>query len=86
MNVSPAFTEAVARSKQLKERPDNETLLKLYALYKQATSGDAPDKGDYGMFDFKEKFKHEAWLKLKAMNSEEAQQQYIDLVATLENQ
>ena len=38
------------------------------------------------MFDFKEKFKHEAWLKLKAMNSEEAQQQYIDLVATLENQ
>ncbi|HTN46667.1 MAG TPA: acyl-CoA-binding protein [Flavipsychrobacter sp.] len=83
MNVSDAFNDAVTRSKQLTERPDNDILLQLYALYKQATVGDAAEKGDYGMFDFKEKFKHEAWLKLRSMTSEDAQKQYIDLVNKL---
>lgn len=81
--VSEDFQKSVEQTKQLSERPDNDTLLQLYGLYKQATTGDAPEKGDYGMFDFKEKFKHEAWLKLKGTSSEDAQQQYITLVKRL---
>ena len=38
------FEAAVANSKNLSERPDNTTMLKIYALYKQATSGDNADK------------------------------------------
>ncbi len=84
-NLSNEFLESVANSKLLATRPDNDTLLQLYALYKQATEGDAPEKGTYGMFDIKEKLKHEAWLKHKGISSEEAQAQYISLVNQLSN-
>lgn len=83
MNISEAFEQAVTNSRTLPAKPDNDTLLQLYALYKQATEGDAPEQGDYGMFDFKEKFKHETWLQKKGMSSEAAQQAYIDLVHKL---
>lgn len=79
--ATPAeFEAAVAASKTLPEKPDNETLLQLYSLYKQATAGDAPEKGDYGMFDFVAKAKHEAWKGQQGTDKETAMQRYIDLV------
>ena len=39
--LNEQFEQAVADSKNLPERPDNMTMLKIYALYKQSTSGDA---------------------------------------------
>lgn len=86
MDLATLFVEAVAASKSLPAKPDNETLLKIYALYKQATLGDAPDKGDYGMFDFVAKAKHEAWKTLYGMTKEEAMQQYTDLITSLQKQ
>ena len=80
MDLQTIFTEAVANSKTLAEKPDNETLLKLYSLYKQATEGDNNEEGPANMFDFVAKFKHEAWAKLKGLSKEAAMQQYIDLV------
>ncbi len=83
MSLTEQFEAAVAESKTLPAKPDNDTLLKLYSLFKQANDGDAPEKGDYGMFDFVAKAKHEAWLKHKGLAKEEAMQQYVDLVAAL---
>lgn len=83
MSLNEQFETAVAESKTLPAKPDNETLLKLYSLFKQAQEGDAPEKGDYGMFDFVAKAKHDAWLKLKGLGKEEAMQQYVDLVNRL---
>ena len=40
-DLQQRFEAAVAQSKTLPERPDNATLLEIYALYKQGTSGDA---------------------------------------------
>ena len=40
-DLKTQFETAVADSKNLPERPDNQTMLKMYGLYKQATSGDA---------------------------------------------
>jgi len=77
------FEEAVAASKLLKEKPDNDTLLRIYSLYKQATEGNAPEKGGYTMFDFVAKAKHDSWLKLANTSKEEAMQQYIDLIKSL---
>jgi len=77
------FDKAVTDSKQLATKPSNEILLELYAFYKQATEGDAPDKGEYGMFDFVGKAKHEAWSKRKGMEKEVAMQEYIRLVNSL---
>ncbi|NCI46303.1 acyl-CoA-binding protein [Sediminibacterium soli] len=85
MDLSQQFEQAVAGSKLLSEKPDNETLLKLYSLYKQATEGDNPADAPSNPFDFVAKFKHEAWAKLKGTGRESAMQQYIGLVASLKN-
>jgi acyl-CoA-binding protein len=75
--------DAAARAKQLPEKPDNETLLALYGLYKQATQGDvAGDKP--GMFDFVGRAKHEAWESRRGMSSEDAAEAYVALVEELE--
>ena len=79
MTLKETFEAAVAQSKQLSSRPDNETLLKLYSLYKQATDGNSPDDGPSNPFDIIGKAKHNAWKKLQGLASEDAMQQYIDL-------
>ena len=83
MELQQLFEQAAANSKTLNEKPDNDTLLKLYSLYKQATEGDTTGTGPANAFDFVAKFKYEAWAKLTGMSKEEAMQQYIDLIATL---
>ena len=80
-NLSQLFQAAVADSKELQSRPDNATMLKLYALYKQATEGDAPDEGPGDMIG---KFKHKSWLEKRGLSADAAMQAYIDLVASLE--
>jgi acyl-CoA-binding protein len=79
MTLKETFEQAVAASKQLPSRPDNDTLLRLYSLYKQATEGDSPDDGPSNPFDFVGKAKHNSWIKLKGMKSEDAMQQYLDV-------
>ncbi|MGH8124480.1 MAG: acyl-CoA-binding protein [Rhodanobacteraceae bacterium] len=76
------FRQATEDVKRLPERPDNDTLLKLYALYKQATAGDANGPKP-GFFDFVNTAKHEAWTRLRGMRTDEAQQKYIELVRQL---
>lgn len=83
MELKEIFEQAVANSKTLAAKPDNETLLKLYSLYKQATEGDNNENGPANPFDFVAKFKHEAWAKLKGLSNADAMQQYVDLVTQL---
>ena len=80
--LNEQFEQAVADSKNLPERPDNATLLKLYALYKQGTAGDADGKRP-GFTDMVGRAKWDAWNELKGQSTEEAQQAYIDLVEDL---
>jgi acyl-CoA-binding protein len=78
------FEETAAAAQSLPERPDNDTMLKLYALYKQGSKGDVSGEKP-GFFDFVGVAKYEAWEKLKGMDQDEAKQQYIDLVKSLQN-
>ena len=80
--LQASFEKAAEDIKKLPERPDNDTLLKLYALYKQGADGDVSGPKP-GFFDFVGTAKYEAWAKLKGTAQEEAMQKYIDLVATL---
>ena len=80
--LNEQFEQAVADSKTLSERPDNMTMLKLYALYKQGTAGDADGKRP-GFTDMVGRAKWDAWNELKGQSTEEAQQAYIDLVEDL---
>ena len=81
-DLKAEFEAAVAESKTLSERPDNATLLKLYALYKQATLGDNGEKKP-GFGDMVGRAKWDAWNGLKGTSSEDAMQQYIAIVAAL---
>ena len=83
MDIQAQFEEAIVASKSLKQKPDNDTLLRIYSLYKQATIGDAPTKGEYNMFDFVAKAKHEAWSGLRHTSKEQAMLQYITLIGSL---
>lgn len=76
------FEEAALDSQGLANRPDNQTLLQLYALYKQATVGDV-NTSRPGQFDFVGRAKWDAWEKLKGTKTNDAMQQYIDLVERL---
>lgn len=81
-NIQASFEAAVAASKTLSERPDDEILLQLYALYKQATSGDADGKRP-GFADLIGRVKYDAWANLKGAGKEDAMQRYIALVESL---
>ncbi|MGB3382300.1 MAG: acyl-CoA-binding protein [Rhodanobacter sp.] len=76
------FEQAAEDVKGLAKRPDNDTLLKLYALYKQGTEGDLK-RTLPGFFDFVGTAKHEAWAQLNGVPVEEAMRRYIALVQQL---
>ncbi|MFT7723006.1 MAG: acyl-CoA-binding protein [Roseateles sp.] len=82
MSLKDQFETAVADSKNLPERPDNMTLLKIYALYKQGSSGDVDGKRP-GFTDMVGRAKWDAWNELKGTSSDDAMQQYIDLIESL---
>ena len=81
-DLKSQFEQAVAESKSLSEKPDNMTLLKLYALYKQASSGDADGKRP-GFTDVVGRAKWDAWDGLRGKSGDEAMQEYVDLVESL---
>jgi len=81
-DLQSAFEQAAKDVQSLPERPDNETLLRLYALYKQGSEGDVTGAKP-GFFDFVGTAKYEAWAKLKGTGSDEAKQKYVDLVKKL---
>ena len=76
------FEQAAEDVKKLQERPDNDTLLKLEALYKQGSEGDVSGPKP-GFFDFVGTAKYEAWSKLKGTSQDEAQTKYVALVKKL---
>lgn len=81
-DLEKQFTSAAAAAKSLPEKPDNDTLLKLYALYKQATDGDVHGEAP-GFMDFVGRAKYEAWKDIRGMNQDKARQEYVDLVNRL---
>ncbi len=82
MSLKEKFEAAMAESKNLPERPDNMTLLKIYALFKQGSSGDVEGSRP-GFTDMVGRAKYDAWAALKGTSTDDAMQQYIDLIESL---
>ena len=80
--VKASFEAAVAASKSLPEKPDNATLLKLYALYKQATEGDVEAKRP-GFTDMVGRAKFDAWTAIKGRTTDAAMKEYVALIDSL---
>lgn len=81
-DLKAAFDQAMLDSKNLSERPDNMTLLKIYALYKQGSAGDNAEKKP-AFSDMVARAKWDAWNNLKGVSQDDAMQQYVDLIAEL---
>jgi acyl-CoA-binding protein len=81
-DLKAKFEAAAAAAKQTKKKPDNATLLKLYAYYKQSTEGDVKGARPGG-FDFVGGAKYDAWAKLKGTSRDDAMQGYIKQVDKL---
>ncbi len=81
-DLKAQFEQAVTDSKNLPERPDNPTLLKIYGLYKQASEGDNTSKRP-GFTDMVGRMKFDAWAELKGKDNTEAMQEYVDLIESL---
>jgi diazepam-binding inhibitor (GABA receptor modulator, acyl-CoA-binding protein) len=81
-NLKANFEAAMADSKNLAERPDNATLLKIYSLYKQGSTGDNTEKKP-GFSDMVGRAKWDAWNGLKGTSTNDAMQQYVDLIDSL---
>ena len=81
-DLQAAFEQAREDSQNLTQRPDNATLLKLYALYKQGSQGDN-DQTRPGFSDIVARAKWDAWNGLKGMTREDAMRRYIDLIGSL---
>lgn len=81
-DLKARFEQAVVDSKQLPEKPDNAALLQIYALYKQATSGDVEGKRP-GFTDMVGRAKWDAWNEVKGKSADDAMQQYVELIESL---
>jgi diazepam-binding inhibitor (GABA receptor modulator, acyl-CoA-binding protein) len=81
-DLKAEFETAAQEAQQLPSRPGNDTLLNLYALYKQATTGDVSGSRP-GFTDFVGRTKYDAWAKLKGTSKDAAMRSYIELVARL---
>ena len=81
-DLKARFEQAAKDVHALTERPDNDTLLRLYALYKQGAEGDVSGPKP-GFFDFVGTAKYEAWEKLAGTKPEDAMKKYVDLVKKL---
>ena len=76
------FEEAQKKVQTLPKRPANETLLELYALYKQGSAGDVQGSRP-GMFDLKGRAKYDAWAARRGTGREAAKEAYVALVERL---
>jgi acyl-CoA-binding protein len=82
MALQDDFEKASLESKQLPEKPSDDNLLKIYALFKQSTMGDVSGERP-GIFDFVAGAKYDAWEEIKGQSKEQAMQQYIALINKL---
>jgi acyl-CoA-binding protein len=81
-DLQKSFEQAAKDIQSLAERPDNDTLLRLYALFKQGSEGDVSGAKP-GFFDFVGTAKYEAWAKLKGTAQDDAKRKYVDMVKKL---
>lgn len=76
------FEAAVTASKALTSAPDQDVMLQMYALFKQANEGDVQGKRP-GFTNPVGRAKFDARQKIAGMSSEQAKQDYIALVDSL---
>ncbi len=81
-DLAAQFAAAQERVKKLPARPDNDSLLELYALYKQGSAGDVTGKRP-GMMEFVARAKFDQWTQKKGTSKDDEMRAYVALVDKL---
>lgn len=81
-DLQARFDAAKEDSVKLPKRPDNKTMLLMYAYFKQGSTGDVEGERP-GFTDLVGRAKYDKWAEVKGMAKEEAMQKYVDLVESL---
>ena len=81
-DLKKKFEAAAKAVKSLKDDPGNDAKLKLYALYKQGTEGDASGRRP-GFTDMIGRAKFDAWAKVKGLSKDDAMKEYVALCRSL---
>lgn len=81
-DLQARFETAAAEAQELAARPNNDTLLKLYALYKQGKEGDVSGARP-GFTNPVGRAKYDAWKRLRGKSQDKAMEEYVALVETL---
>lgn len=83
--VDKKFRKAYKISSDIKEKLPPDTMLKLYAYYKQATKGNKYSKPS-GDNEVRNAFKLNAWFQVNMLTEEEAKKHYVNLVEKITQQ
>ena len=81
-DLDAQFEAAVAAVAAQRTDPGNETKLRLYALYKQATVGDVSGRRP-GALNPVGRAKHDAWAAVTGLSTDEAKRRYVQAAAEL---
>ena len=80
-DLAQRFADAQAKIKPVTGL-GNDVMLEMYALYKQATTGDVAGSRP-GMLDIRGRAKYDAWAKIKGTTKDSAMEKYIALAGKL---
>jgi diazepam-binding inhibitor (GABA receptor modulating acyl-CoA-binding protein) len=81
-NLDAQFADAAQTATSLIRDPGNDAKLRLYALYKQATSGDVQGRRP-GFTDPVGRAKYDAWARVAGTSPLDAKRAYVELVGEL---
>lgn len=84
-DLNTRFEEAVAIAAEMSQASlPQDVQLRLYANYKQATSGTIQSQNS--SFDLRNAFKTNAWMQISHLSIEEAKENYIEIINSIINQ
>jgi diazepam-binding inhibitor (GABA receptor modulator, acyl-CoA-binding protein) len=86
IDIDLLFNEAFEKASNMEQDSlPQDVMLRIYAYYKQATSGAHNDKVGYSNLEIRDAFKINAWIQINHLSINEAKKCYIDLINEIIN-
>lgn len=81
-DLDAQFQEAYEKASNMTEGLPQDVMLRIYAYYKQATSGNA-HVNHFQTFDLRNAFKMNAWMQVRHLTPDEAKKLYVETINSL---
>lgn len=81
-DIDTLFQEAYEKASNMTEALPQDVMLRIYAYYKQATSGTVHINYNQN-FDLRNAFKMNAWMQVRHLTPDEAKKLYIEIINSI---